>query len=357
MRLVDKRLPQMAWLAPEHTAACSQNFVQADASREQSHPRVFDLPPRPDGSPREFDYVINCGGETRYSQDDEVYKLRSYELSLAVGRAAALRGARAFVEAGTGSVYTPHRTPQKEGAKTKPHTKKARWKLKAEEELTRIPALRLCVLRLPHVYGPYNNRWLGTQLALARVYQSREPRETMKWLWSSELCANTLHVEDAARALWAAAVWRARQPNALPPSPPDPPGVFNVVDRGATTQGVMADIIAQVFAIPTGFQNPLVNAWARVNLERVVDDLNDDTLDEWADLLARAGVRDQGGPLNPFMEKELLKDADLSLDGSRFENVVGWRSVFCSRVRHVGPPLTPQTSPRAHRSPRGRGRH
>jgi nucleoside-diphosphate-sugar epimerase len=36
VRLVDKVLPQLAWLAPEFAEACSQDkFVQADASRER----------------------------------------------------------------------------------------------------------------------------------------------------------------------------------------------------------------------------------------------------------------------------------------------------------------------------------
>jgi nucleoside-diphosphate-sugar epimerase len=36
VRLVDKVLPQLAWLAPEFIEACSQDkFVQADASRER----------------------------------------------------------------------------------------------------------------------------------------------------------------------------------------------------------------------------------------------------------------------------------------------------------------------------------
>lgn len=37
VRLVDKLLPQLAWLAPEFGDACSQDkFVQADASRERT---------------------------------------------------------------------------------------------------------------------------------------------------------------------------------------------------------------------------------------------------------------------------------------------------------------------------------
>lgn len=36
VRLVDKVLPQLAWLAPEFAEACSQDkFMQADASRER----------------------------------------------------------------------------------------------------------------------------------------------------------------------------------------------------------------------------------------------------------------------------------------------------------------------------------
>ena len=164
---------------------------------------------------------------------------------------------------------------------------------------------------------------VGTQLALARVYQSREPKETLKWLWSSDLRTNTLHVEDGVRAMWAAAEWRAindRIPNAA-----NERIVFNVVDKGATTQGMMAAIIRQIFGIETGFQNAIVNTFAKLNLEHVVDDVNDDTLDDWADLQEASGIKDNGGPLSPFMEKELLRDADLSLDGSRFETVLGFR--------------------------------
>ncbi|KAK1057886.1 hypothetical protein LTR74_013800 [Friedmanniomyces endolithicus] len=326
LRLVDKQLPQLASLAPEHQAACCpSNFLQADASREASQARIFDLPAHPDGRKREFDYVFNCGGETRFSQEDEVYKVRSYGLSLTVGKEAARRGVRAFVEVSTGHVYNPSRTPQKEGDKTsKPHTKQAKWKLAAEDGLAKIPGLKLCVLRLPLVYGPYAGRWLGTLLALARVYQSREPKETMKWLWGSELRTNTLHVEDAATGLWLAAEWRARN-DRIPGAAPSERIVFNVVDKGATSQGTMAGIIRQIFGIETGFQNTLVNTFARLNLEHVVDEVNDDTLDDWADLQEEAGIKGNGGPLSPFMERELLRDADLSLDGGRFESVVGFR--------------------------------
>lgn len=38
VRLVDKHLPELAWLAPEFKEACSrERFMQADASRERKY--------------------------------------------------------------------------------------------------------------------------------------------------------------------------------------------------------------------------------------------------------------------------------------------------------------------------------
>lgn len=122
--------------------------------RTESLQRIFD---RADG--KQWDYVFNCGGETRYSQEDEVYKLRSLELSLAVGREAAKRGVKCFIELSTGMVYKPDSSPSKEQDKLKPWSKIAVFKLQAEEELAKIPGyvfstrltcrpqLRVCAFR------------------------------------------------------------------------------------------------------------------------------------------------------------------------------------------------------------------
>ncbi len=85
----------------------------------------------------------------------------------------------------------------------------------------------------------------------------------------------------------------------------------------------MANLIHEVFNIPTGFQGTIISAFARLNLDYVVDDVNDETLDPWAELQTKAGIT-QTTPLSPFMEKELLRDMDLSLDGSAFERETGF---------------------------------
>jgi len=183
--------------------------------------RIFD---RSNG--KEFDYVFNCGGETRWSQEDEVYKARSYDLSLAIGKEAAKRKVKCFIELSTGMVYKPDSKPRKENDKLKPWLRLAKWKLQAEEDLAKIDGLNLCILRLSHVYGPYTSKYLGTALCLARVYQSEETE--MKWLWDRDLRTNTVHVEDVARAMWTTAEWYTKT------GPKKSPAIFNIVDHGNT---------------------------------------------------------------------------------------------------------------------------
>ncbi|KAF1840422.1 NAD dependent epimerase/dehydratase family protein [Cucurbitaria berberidis CBS 394.84] len=313
IRIVDKHLPELAWLAPEFKEACSrERFIQADAAQEKSLPRIFD---REGGA--QFDFVFNCGGETRFSHEERVYELRSYGLSLAVGREAAKRKIKCFVELSTGMVYKPDSTPSKETDKLKPWSNLAKWKLKAEDDLAKLDGLNLMVMRIAHTYGPYTSKFLSTALCMARVYQSKG--KEMRFLWKEDLRTNTVHIDDAVRALWHGAEWYMKEPSSRKPVP-----IFNVVDHGNTSQKNVAQFMHDIFKIETGFHGTLISAFARLNLDHVVDEVNDETLDPWAELQQAAGIS-QSTPLSPFMEKELLRDADLSLDGSAFEKVTGFK--------------------------------
>ncbi|KAI4206629.1 MAG: hypothetical protein LQ346_001019 [Caloplaca aetnensis] len=328
IRLVDKVLPQLARLAPEFSEACSDsNFLQADASKEQSLAKIFTPPascPR-----REYTYVFNCGGETRYSQEDAVYKARSVELTVNLARECARRKTPALVEFSTGQIYKPPSSSTiksagcKEDAPTKPWTKLAKYKLFAEEELEKLrksEGLRYSVLRLGHVYGPYDVGFLARGLCLAKVYERK--REEMKWLWTKDLRVNTVHVEDVCAAAFQAAKWCASVPSEQEPSLPQ--RTFNIVDAGDTSQGTLATIFSQIFDLKTGFQGSLISSFARFNMESVVDDVNEEILGPWAELLKENGVTDSG-PLSPFMEKELLRDCDLCLDAGKARRTLGWK--------------------------------
>lgn len=146
----------------------------------------------------------------------------------------------------------------------------------------------------------------------------------MKWLWTKDLRINTVHITDVTKALWAIADWYAvKEKSNWDVKSMGKTPTFNVVDKGQTTQGTMVEIIGRLFKIDTGFQGQLVSTFARLNMDSVVDEFNEEVLQPWADLLEDAGIT-RPGPLTPFMEKELLKDTDLSMDGSRLEKVVGF---------------------------------
>lgn len=235
-------------------------------------------------------------------------------------------------------VYKSDSSPSKEVDKLKPWNRIAVFKLQAEEELSKIEgygvtgtlgnlctdtaySLNLIIVRLPHVYGPYASQWVATALCMARTYQHLE--DEMKWLWTKDLRTNTAHIDDVTRALWDIAAWydagKAKWDEASMGKVP----IFNIVDEGATSQGTIATIIGDIFKIETGFQGQLISTFARLNLDSVVDDVNDELLGPWADLLADAGIT-RPGPLTPFMEKELLKDTDLSMDGTRLKTLLGF---------------------------------
>ena len=55
-----------------------------------------------------------------------------------MGKEAAKRGVKAFIELSTGMVYKPDSQPSKEGDKLKPWSKIAIFKLQAEEQLAKI---------------------------------------------------------------------------------------------------------------------------------------------------------------------------------------------------------------------------
>ncbi|CAG7985901.1 unnamed protein product [Penicillium salamii] len=318
VRLVDKVLPQLAWLAPEFAEACSQDkFVQADASREQHFPRIFD---RANG--QEFDYVINCGGESRHSQPDDVYEARSCRLTLALGKEIARRRIPAFIETSTAHVYKGGSSPRKEDDKLSPWHKLADWKLKAAEELRKIPDLQYCALRLPHVYGAYDPGYFATGICLSAVHV--DLKQDLVLLHTKDLKVNTLHVKDAASALFEAAKWRAAAGYIDMSTGPI---AFNVVDHNDTRQEHVANALTEVFGLKVSFIGSLASQLAKLNLDDIVDDMNEISLQTWAELVQKAGIT-RPGPIGPFLERDVLKDQDMSIDGSKFECETGWKPEY-----------------------------
>lgn len=59
----------------------------------------------------------------------------------------------------------------------------------------------------------------------------------------------------------------------------------------------------------------MISQFAKLNLESVTEDVNDKHLQPWSELCKGAGVVNT--PLTPYLDKELLKDNALSVDGGK----------------------------------------
>ncbi|EED16883.1 epimerase/dehydratase family protein, putative [Talaromyces stipitatus ATCC 10500] len=313
LRIVDKLLPQLAWLAPEFEQACSkEQFVQADASREQSYPRIFD---RADG--KQFDYVINCAADTRPSQPEEVYQLRNHAMCMGLAKEVAKRNIKVYAQASTSYIYKSGSKPAKEDDKKKPWHNLAKWQLQVEEDLPGVEGLNWVSLRLPHIYGEYDRGYTAVAIALARTHQWLQTG--FDQLESKDLKFNTLHVKDAACALWTAAEWRAGEKDNK-----DAPHIFNVVDHTDTTRDQIGAALAEVFDLKVTFAGMLVSQLARLKLNDIVDEMNEEMLQAWADMLEEKGIT-RPGPISPFIEIDMLSDNDLCIDGSLFESTTGFQ--------------------------------
>ncbi|KAI8923727.1 hypothetical protein BC831DRAFT_469701 [Entophlyctis helioformis] len=316
IRVVDKALPATSYLSEAQKKVFADpkvEFKQANLVNAASAEKAFT---RDDGS--QYDYVFNCAAETKYGQAEEVYDEKVFQLSTTVGKEAAKRGIKVFVELSTAQIYEAGKKPSSEDSKAKPWTSIAKAKLKAEDELKKISGLNLIIVRPAIVYGPSDILGITPRLIIGAVY--RQLKEEMTLLWTKDLRINTVHVRDVARALWHIAA--TKEDGGARTGPVVSGTVYNLADKTDTDQGEINKHIEAIFDIKTGFQGTMISQFAKLNLESVTEDVNDKHLQPWSELCKAGGVANT--PLTPYLDRELLKDNALSIDGSKVETELGF---------------------------------
>lgn len=316
VRVVDKVLPATAYLTPSQKEAFSDpkvEFKQANLVNAVSTEKAFT---REDG--KEFDLVFNLAAETKYGQAEEVYEEKVFLLSVTVAKEAAKRKVRTFVEVSTAQVYESGKKASVEDEKPKPWTAIAKAKLKAEEELSKIAGLNLIIIRPAVVYGPSDMLGITPRLIMGAVY--RHLKSEMKLLWTKDLKLNTVHVDDVARALWHVAA--TTQEKGGRSGAVTGKEIYNLCDKGDTDQGSINKILESIFGIETGFQGTMISTFAKMNMDSVTEEINEMHLQPWSELCKAGDVSNT--PLTPFLDKELLKDNALSVDGSKIEKTLGF---------------------------------
>jgi len=301
IRVVDKVLPQTAFLGAAHAAAFEKvEYKQANLTSAAGLKKAFDI--EGGGS---WDIVLNFAAETKYGQTDEVYKEKVLDLTTMVAKESKERGVKRFVELSTAQVYDcDNKKPSKENGKIKPFTSQARFKLEAEEVLKGMTDLPWVILRPSTVYGPGDSAGIAPRVICGAVYKHLDSK--MKFLWSEDLRLHTVHVDDVCKAVWHCTSDRVK-----------PHTIYNLSDKSDTTQGKINKHLEVIFGIKSGFHGGIVSNLASMNMKSVTEEANDKHLKPWSDLCKKANISNT--PLTPYLDPELLYNNSLSVDGSAIE--------------------------------------
>lgn len=300
VRVADKSPPVTSYMSKELAELYTNpivEFKQANLANPAHVKRAF----TDDGG--KYNFVINLAGETRYGQSEEAYEEMVYTPSTNCAQEAKEHGVDKYIEVSTAHVYDASSKPAKESAKLKPWTGMAKAKLKAEENIKKIEGLPLIIVRPAIVYGPGDLNGIMPRIVVAATY--KYTKDKMKLLWSGDLRINTVHVVDVARALWHLCLHGQVGK------------VYNLADKNDTNQKKLNEILGNIFKIETGFMGAAISTLASTRLTAVVNTANDNHMGPWSDMCKEYDIKFT--PLSPYLDKELLYNNALSIDGSAIE--------------------------------------
>jgi len=301
IRVVDKVMVAMARLGKDFTESYSKvECIQANLINPDGAAKAF--------TDAEGDYTIvfNLAGETKLGQEDKVYEDGITKLSTVVAKEAMKHKIEKFIEVSTAEVYEASAKPSSETSTIKPWTGIGRAKAKAEESLKGVNGLPLIIVRPGIVYGVGDTKGLSPRLCIAAVYKKKgEKLEYPQWFEESKI--NTVHVSDAARALWhVAANGKVGE-------------VYNLGDKNDTDQKKLNVVIEKVFGIQTGHMGTLKSEAAKLmTTESLLEEINGEIIPTWVKMTSEAKL--EYTPLSPYLDAEAIANKSLCVDGSKIES-------------------------------------
>lgn len=310
IRVVDKSVTNMAHLGPMFAPYFEEadwfEVMQGDLSVESFVEKAFAAP----HTSYPFTIVINLAAESQYGFMEQKYERAVYNLRVLCAQKAASSGAvDKYIEVSTAQVYdcSNNRPERETSTKLKPWTMMAKQHLRAEEAIRSLgTSLNYIIVRLPVVYGPGDIRGLMPRVVCGAVYQFANIR--MDFLWGEDLRIHTVHVQDVAAAIWH--IVCAGEVHET----------YNVVDENDTSQGKVNKILEVIYPkLKTGFHGTIMSNLARVQLEDLMENANDEHMEHWEAMLSRSHIVDT--PVNPYLEKELLYNTPCCIDGSKLKAI------------------------------------
>jgi len=296
---IDKQLPNCAYLPKEEEELFEQaNLMQKNLVNPSAIASIWEE------AGHDFDYVVNLAAETKYGHNDEVYKERVHHLSMACATEAAKHGVKRYIEVSTAQVYASGSHAKNESGALDPWTNIAKFKLEVENDLKQVSGLNYVIVRPAFVYGPGDRTSIGPRIICGAIY--KHLNKPMKLLWNSELRINTVHVHDVVRALHH--LLTHGESGAL----------YNLADSGDTDQGKINKHLEALFGIKTKFAGKMLTGVAtKLGMDSVTSTVNDKHVAPWSKMTKEKGI--EITPLSPYLDKELLGNSGMNVDGSAIE--------------------------------------
>jgi len=351
LRIVDKYSvePPTTYLGPDFPQILAKDNVeykQANLAVPAIVSSAFDPP----AGQEPYSLVFDLTGDIAQDRPEKVQINHTCNVARLIGEEAARRNVKAYVRLQQPWYDSPEKGSHDEKEDVKPSGVIGTWWHESLRILGGIEGLNLIVVRIGLVYGPYIDFGLMTTvMTVAAVYGYM--KKPMKSLWSpGHNAMNTIHSDDVAGGLWAAAEWMSRvgRDEALklageeifwkndktklsevvgmqPPDKKIIAPLFNLTDDNGTTLDKAGKTMTGIFGTTFEYHNFVTSAMMRLRLEDVVEDINEAHMSAWAEMLTRSEPPVTRTPLNAYMDIFSLSKHVVALSNKKLQRIIGYR--------------------------------
>jgi len=225
-----------------------------------------------------------------------------FDISVNCAKVAEDSGCEKYIEVSTAQVYQSGKKPSNEKDKLKPWTLIAKYKQLAEEEIKKLKKLPYIIIRPSIIYGPGDLNGLLPRIICAATYTYT--KDKMKLLWTGDMRIHTVHVIDVVLAIIH--LWKKGKTG----------DIYNLSDKSDTTQNSFNSFLEAIFGIEIGYFGSVLSNLASLKLSEAVKTANDNHMAPWSEMCKKANIVT---PLSPYLDKEILSNNPLSVDGSLIE--------------------------------------
>jgi len=349
LRIVDKYsvVPPTTYLGPEFPQILSKDNVeykQANLTVPAIVSSAFDPP----AGQEPYSLVFDLTGDVAHDRPEKVQINHTCNVARLIGQEAARRNVKAYVRLQQPWYESPEKGSHDEKEDVKPYGVIGTWWHESLRILGAIESLNLVVVRIGLVYGPYIDFGLMTNvLTVAAVYGYM--KKPMKSWNPGHNAMNTVHSDDVAGGLWAAAEWmshvgheealklagqeifwkndRSKLTEVTGMPPPEKKIVvplFNLTDDNGTTLDKAGKTMTGIFGTTFEYHNFVTSAMMRFRLEDVVEDINESHVGAWAEMLTKSEPPVTRTPLSAYMDTFSLSKHTVAFSNKKVQRIIGY---------------------------------